>query len=80
MHVLGPQQLLMTGTTRQPTNGRFHTLLENTHVGLICLVPGRRETLRINGPEPITDLPERDSLRVLASDRGPALVEIALAL
>ncbi|MCH7232687.1 pyridoxamine 5'-phosphate oxidase family protein [Glycomyces sp. L485] len=27
----------------------YHNVLENPHVGLLSLVPGRRETLRING-------------------------------
>lgn len=36
----------------RPGNRRadgFHNILSNPHVGLIFLVPGRRETLRING-------------------------------
>ena len=36
----------------RPGNRRadgFHNILANPHVGLIFLVPGRRETLRING-------------------------------
>ena len=72
VHVLGLQQLLIP---ERPGNRRmdgFHNLLENSHAGLICLVPGRRETLRINGrARPVTDLPERDSLRVL--DHRPRL-------
>jgi PPOX class probable FMN-dependent enzyme len=36
----------------RPGNRRadgFHNILQNPHVGLIFLIPGRKETLRING-------------------------------
>ncbi|GAA2640181.1 pyridoxamine 5'-phosphate oxidase family protein [Dactylosporangium fulvum] len=45
----------------RPGNRRadgFHNILANPHVGLIFLVPGRRETLRINGrARLLTDAP-----------------------
>nr|BFE61833.1 pyridoxamine 5'-phosphate oxidase family protein [Dactylosporangium thailandense] len=45
----------------RPGNRRadgFHNILANPHVGLIYLVPGRRETLRINGrARLLTDAP-----------------------
>ncbi len=63
--VLGPHQLLIP---ERPGNRRmdgFHNLVENPHAGLMCLVPGRRETLRINGgAQPVTDLPDLATLHV----------------
>ncbi|GAA0728820.1 pyridoxamine 5'-phosphate oxidase family protein [Dactylosporangium roseum] len=52
----------------RPGNRRadgFHNILANPHVGLIFLVPGRRETLRINGrARLLTDAPWFDELVV----------------
>ncbi|WP_433218400.1 pyridoxamine 5'-phosphate oxidase family protein [Dactylosporangium sp. CS-047395] len=52
----------------RPGNRRadgFHNILANPHVGLIFLVPGRRETLRINGRARLfTDAPWFDELVV----------------
>src|SRR5258706_6019801 len=52
----------------RPGNKRadgFHNILANPHVGLIFLVPGRRETLRINGrARLLTDAPWFDELVV----------------
>ena len=43
----------------------FHNVLENGHVGLICFVPGRGDTLRINGrARLIRDAPFFDQLIV----------------
>jgi predicted pyridoxine 5'-phosphate oxidase superfamily flavin-nucleotide-binding protein len=43
----------------------FHNVLQNRHVGLICLIPGRGDTLRINGSaQLVTDLPDFDSMVV----------------
>ena len=52
----------------RPGNRRadgFHNILANPHVGLIFLVPGRRETLRINGrARLLADAPWFDDLVV----------------
>jgi len=52
----------------RPGNKRadsFHNILANPHVGLIFLVPGRRETLRINGrARLLTDAPWFDEMVV----------------
>jgi predicted pyridoxine 5'-phosphate oxidase superfamily flavin-nucleotide-binding protein len=41
----------------------FHNILENPHVGLVCLIPGRGDTLRINGRAQLTtDLAEFDDM------------------
>ena len=49
VHVLAPGRLAIP---ERPGNKRmdgFHNILENPHVGLICLIPGREDTLRVNG-------------------------------
>lgn len=52
----------------RPGNRRadgFHNILANPHVGLLFVVPGRRETLRINGrARLLTDAPWFDELVV----------------
>jgi PPOX class probable FMN-dependent enzyme len=52
----------------RPGNKRadgFHNILTNPHVGLIYIVPGRRETLRINGrARLLSDAPWFDELVV----------------
>jgi uncharacterized protein len=48
-HVLSPTQIAIP---ERPGNRRadgFHNVLSNPHVGLIYFIPGRGETLRING-------------------------------
>ena len=49
VHVLDDSTIVIP---ERPGNKRadgFHNILSNPHVGLLFLVPGRRETLRING-------------------------------
>ena len=52
----------------RPGNRRvdgFHNILENPHVGLIFLIPGRGDTLRINGTARlVTDAPWFDDMVV----------------
>jgi PPOX class probable FMN-dependent enzyme len=52
----------------RPGNRRadgFHNILANPHVGLIFLIPGRRETLRVNGrARLLSDAPWFDELVV----------------
>lgn len=65
VRVLGPNRIAVP---ERPGNRRmdgFHNLLENPHVGLICLIPGRGDTLRINGTgRLVSDLPDFDSMVV----------------
>jgi PPOX class probable FMN-dependent enzyme len=65
VHVLDDRTLAVP---ERPGNRRadgFHNILANPHVGLIFLVPGRRETLRINGrARLIADAPWFDELVV----------------
>ena len=63
VRVLGPTRLAIP---ERPGNLRmdgFHNILENPHVGLVCLIPGRGDTLRINGrAQLITELPDFDEM------------------
>jgi len=65
VRVLGPSRIAIP---ERPGNRRmdgFHNILENPHVGLILVIPGRGDTLRINGrARLVTDLPDFDDLVV----------------
>jgi len=65
VRVLGPTRIAIP---ERPGNRRmdgFHNLLENPHAGLVLVIPGRGDTLRINGRATlITDLPDLDDLVV----------------
>ena len=60
----------------RPGNQRFDTLrnlIDNPHVGLIFLIPGKRETLRVSGTARIvTDLALRETMAI--KGKSPALV------
>ncbi len=64
-HVLSPTQIAVP---ERPGNRRadgFRNVLDNPHVGLIYLIPGRTETLRINGrARLLSDAPFFDSMVV----------------
>ena len=65
----------------RPGNRRadgFHNILQNPHVGLIFLIPGRGDTLRINGrARLLTDAPYFDDM--IVRDHRPALaLEVAI--
>ena len=62
-------------------NNRVDTMMniaENPHVGLLFMVPGRSETLRINGAARITIDPAR--LAPLAADGKPPQAAIVVAI
>lgn len=62
-------------------NNRVDTMMniaENPHVGLLFMVPGRPETLRVNGPARITIDPDR--LAPLAADGKPPQAAIVVAI
>ncbi|WP_018587721.1 pyridoxamine 5'-phosphate oxidase family protein [Salinispora arenicola] len=65
----------------RPGNRRadgFHNILDNPHVGLIFLVPGRTDTLRINGrARLVRDAPLLDSMTV-QGHRPPLAVLVAI--
>lgn len=50
----------------------FHNLLSNPHVGIICVIPGRPDTLRINGRASIVRDPPMVETMVVQGHR-PAL-------
>lgn len=53
----------------------FHNILANPHVGLLFLIPGRTDTLRVNGiAQLVTDGPFFDDLRVKGHRPRLALV------
>ena len=53
----------------------FHNIVENPHAGLIFVIPGRPETLRVNGTARIvTDAPFLDDMVVRSHRPGVALV------
>lgn len=65
----------------RPGNRRadgFHNLLENPHVGLVFLIPGRGDTLRVNGSARVLrDAPYAD--RMTVRGHAPTLVlEVAV--
>lgn len=65
VRVLSPQQLALPDRPGNRRMDGFHNLLENPHVGLICLVPGRGDTLRVNGTAHLVrDLPDLDTMTV----------------
>jgi PPOX class probable FMN-dependent enzyme len=63
--VLDSRTLLIA---ERPGNRRmdgFHNLLSNPHVGILCVIPGRGDTMRVNGKATIVrDPPEVESLVV----------------
>jgi PPOX class probable FMN-dependent enzyme len=65
IHVLDPQTIVIA---ERPGNKRadgYLNVLSNPHVGLIALIPGRQDTLRVNGRARIVrDAPWFDDLRV----------------
>lgn len=65
VRVLAPHQLAIPDRPGNRRMDGFHNLLENPHVGLICLIPGRGDTLRINGTAHLVrDLPELDAMAI----------------
>ena len=64
VHVLDDRRW-RAGAARQPARRRLGNVLANPHVGLIFLVPGRIDTLRINGrARLVSDAPFFDDLVV----------------
>jgi uncharacterized protein len=65
IHVLDPRTIVIA---ERPGNQRadgYLNVLSNPHVGLIALIPGRNDTLRVNGRARIVrDAPWFDDLRV----------------
>lgn len=70
--VLGDSTLLIPDRPGNRRADGLHNILENGHVGLIYLIPGRGDTLRINGCARILkDCPEFD--RMIVAGHRPGL-------
>src|SRR5215470_10718144 len=65
IHVLDPRTIVIA---ERPGNKRadgYENILSNPHIGLIALIPGRNDTLRINGrARLVRDAPWFDDLAV----------------
>lgn len=56
----------------------FHNILENPHVGLVCVIPGRPDTMRLNGRATlVTDGPFFDAMTV-RGHRPPLALLVAV--
>jgi len=75
VRVLGPTRLAIPERTGNRRMDGFHNILQNPHVGLVCLIPGRGDTLRVNGRAMIvSDLPDLDAMTVKGHRPPLALV------
>ncbi|MFJ3669547.1 MSMEG_1061 family FMN-dependent PPOX-type flavoprotein [Streptomyces sp. NPDC090106] len=62
-HVLGPSTLALPDRPGNRRADSFHNILENPHAGLLYLIPGSKEVLRVNGRATIlTDAPFFDDM------------------
>ncbi|MEU4152794.1 MSMEG_1061 family FMN-dependent PPOX-type flavoprotein [Streptomyces sp. NPDC026659] len=62
-HVLGPSTLALPDRLGNRRADSFHNILENPHAGLLYLVPGGTDVLRVNGRARIlTDAPFFDAM------------------
>lgn len=75
IRVLSPTRLAIP---ERPGNRRmdgFRNILENPRAGLTCLIPGRGDTLRVNGrAHLVTDLPDFDTMIVKGHRPSLALI------
>ena len=58
IHVAGPNLLLMPDRSGNNRIDSFRNIVIHPWAGLLMLVPGQEETLRINGPAVLTTDPE----------------------
>ncbi|CAM5634226.1 Pyridoxamine 5'-phosphate oxidase putative domain-containing protein OS=Streptomyces fumanus OX=67302 GN=GCM10018772_18600 PE=4 SV=1 [Streptomyces fumanus] len=62
-HVLGPSALALPDRPGNRRGDSFHNILDNPHAGLLYLIPGGKQVLRINGRARIlTDAPFFDAM------------------
>ncbi|MFE1029042.1 MSMEG_1061 family FMN-dependent PPOX-type flavoprotein [Streptomyces sp. NPDC058818] len=62
-HVLSPGTLALPDRAGNRRGDSFHNILDNPHAGLLYLIPGGKEVLRINGRARIlTDAPFFDAM------------------
>ncbi|MFD7816419.1 MSMEG_1061 family FMN-dependent PPOX-type flavoprotein [Streptomyces sp. NPDC059785] len=71
-HVIDPGTLALPDRPGNRRGDSFHNILDNPHAGLLYLVPGSRDVLRVNGrARVLTDAPFFDAMTV--AGRRPAL-------
>jgi PPOX class probable FMN-dependent enzyme len=78
VHVLDERRLAIPDRPGNKRLDGMQNLLTNPHVGLIFLVPGRDETLRVNGRAWITRDP--DILRRVAAQGKPPLLAVGVEI
>ena len=78
VHVLDPATLALPDRPGNRRGDSFRNILDNPHVGLLHLVPGEKEILRVNGrARLLTDAPFFDAMAVRgARPKLALLVEI----
>ncbi|MEU4659923.1 MSMEG_1061 family FMN-dependent PPOX-type flavoprotein [Streptomyces sp. NPDC023723] len=75
-HVLGPGRVALPDRPGNRRGDSFHNILDNPHAGLLYLVPGGKQVLRINGRARIlTDAPFFDAMAG-RDGRRPALAVV----
>ncbi|MFG2097466.1 MSMEG_1061 family FMN-dependent PPOX-type flavoprotein [Streptomyces sp. NPDC048612] len=76
VRVLGPWTLALPDRPGNKLADTFENLTRNPAVGLVFLVPGLREVVRVNGEAFISDDPEL--LTMLSADGKPAVLAIVV--
>ncbi|WP_237536947.1 MSMEG_1061 family FMN-dependent PPOX-type flavoprotein [Streptomyces sp. SID5785] len=65
VHILDSGRLVLPDRPGNRRGDSFHNILENPHAGLLFLIPGAKDVLRVNGRARIlTDAPFFDALTV----------------
>ncbi|MDX2604327.1 pyridoxamine 5'-phosphate oxidase family protein [Streptomyces caniscabiei] len=71
-HVVGPGVIALPDRPGNRRGDSLHNILDNPHAGLLYLIPGSKEVLRINGwARILTDAPFFDAMTL--DDRRPVL-------
>ncbi|MEI5520363.1 MSMEG_1061 family FMN-dependent PPOX-type flavoprotein [Streptomyces brasiliscabiei] len=71
-HVVDPGVIALPDRPGNRRGDSFHNILDNPHAGLLHLIPGSKEVLRINGrARVLTDAPFFDAMTL--DDRRPTL-------
>jgi PPOX class probable FMN-dependent enzyme len=76
VHVLDDHRLAFADLSGNNRLDSFQNVVANPNVGLLCMVPGRDETLRVNGRATLSDDPELCA--ALAIDARPAKVVVVV--
>ena len=76
VHVLDDRRLVIPDRPGNKRLDSMRNLLENPHVGLLFIVPGREETLRVNGRAWITQDPRLLDLCVVEDKRPPLAIGV----